>query len=55
MFELVCESCGAEYHITCECDTDEIGEPAFCPFCGEELDDYILEEEEIDELSFDEE
>ena len=60
MYELVCDSCGADYQINyVDNESKEyVDEPMYCPFCGtdidltdveEELDD---EEEYIDELDF---
>ena len=47
--EFICDSCGAEYTITY--DGDDILEDAnFCPFCGNELDTYDIDEEYQKEL-----
>ena len=47
-----CNNCGAEYTLSFDNDFDFA--PIYCPFCGEEHDDYILEEDELEELDFDE-
>lgn len=48
-----CDECGAEY--TINYDYSEIQEePIFCPFCGHQADDYILDDDS-DEYYFDEE
>lgn len=48
-----CSSCGAEYNV--KYDDEQFGisseEPIYCPFCGEQLSDYYLEED-FDELDF---
>ena len=48
-----CNNCGAEYTLSFDNDFDL--EPIHCPFCGEELEDYIIDEDDIEELDFDEE
>ena len=51
-----CGSCGAEYSLSY--DDEQFGisaeEPAHCPFCGEQLSDYYLEEN-FEELDFEDE
>jgi len=49
--EFLCDGCGAEYTITF-IEEDIMEEPAFCPFCGNELDTYDIEEEYQGELDF---
>lgn len=49
-----CNNCGAEYVLTFDRDETDL-EPIHCPFCGEELEDYIIDEDDIEELDFDEE
>ena len=52
--DYICDSCGAEYSVTYT-EEDIMEEPAFCPFCRNELDTYDIEEEMQDEFEFDEE
>ena len=51
--EETCNNCGAEYTLSFDQDGSDF-QPTYCPFCGEELEDYILDEEELEELDFDE-
>lgn len=52
MHDLLCHNCGAEYSIEIEQESVDGNEPAHCPFCGELLDDYIEDEDQIEELDF---
>jgi DNA replicative helicase MCM subunit Mcm2 (Cdc46/Mcm family) len=52
--EELCNNCGAEYTLTYDHENED-AEPIYCPFCSEEHEDYILEEEELEELDFDKE
>lgn len=46
--EIICKYCESKYIITY--DDDEVyNKLLFCSFCGEELDEYIEEENENDE------
>ena len=49
--EFVCDGCGAEYSVTF-IEEDILEEPTFCPFCGNELDSYDIDEEYQKELDF---
>ena len=60
MYELVCDSCGADYQINYVDDEakEYVDEPMYCPFCGTDIDltdvEEELDEEEqyVDELDF---
>ena len=43
--EITCPSCEAEFKVL----HDEIGQPEFCPFCGEKIQYDDLENEWYDE------
>ena len=49
--DFTCDSCGAEYTVT-YVEEDIMEEPGFCPFCGNELDTYDIEEQFQGELNF---
>lgn len=46
VYELICEDCAEEYTLTAY-KTEDI--PAFCPFCGHEIDVSEFDEDEDDE------
>ena len=46
---LECENCGAEYTVTYDQDKNEL--PRTCPFCGNEIEEFILDD--MDELKMD--
>ena len=52
--DFTCDSCGAEYTVT-YVEEDIMEEPGFCPFCGNELDTYDIEEQFQGELNFEDE
>lgn len=57
VYELVCDSCGADYEINYIDGITTHNEPMYCPFCGSEIDLTDVEDgEETDEsmISFDE-
>jgi hypothetical protein len=45
VFELLCDSCGADYEITFVEGITNHEEPMYCPFCGAEVDLTDVEEE----------
>lgn len=54
IIECECDECGAEFEVGVGEDFNE--DPMFCPFCGNDLpeeDMYEDEEEDFDELDFD--
>jgi Zn finger protein HypA/HybF involved in hydrogenase expression len=56
VFELICDSCGADYELTFIDGITHHNEPMYCPFCSAEIDLTDVEEdldEDLDEL-FDE-
>ena len=52
MYDQLCHNCGADYVIEVEQEAIDGSEPSYCPFCGELLEDYIVDEDEIEELDF---
>lgn len=48
--ELMCENCGAEYTVMYD-GNNNTDEPVHCPFCGNEKDTFINEDQ--GELNFD--
>ncbi len=56
MDPLYCESCGAEFKIKLNEDSEyDYQDIQFCPFCGDELLELDEDEEEIDVWDEDEE
>lgn len=54
LYQLNCESCGAEYEILCSEEDSE--EPMYCPFCSSEVSLEDMEESDLDQEGlFDEE
>jgi len=57
VYELVCDSCGANYELVALDESDN--DPIYCPFCGtdidieEDIEDVEDEDEDYDELDFD--
>jgi len=56
VYELVCDSCGADYELTYIDGITNHNEPLYCPFCGSDIDLTDVEEEldEEDTEFFDE-
>ena len=50
----MCDACGAEYTVT-YIEEEIMEEPIYCPFCGNELDTFDIEEEYQGELNFEDE
>jgi rRNA maturation endonuclease Nob1 len=48
IYELCCESCGAEYELAYieQADSEQ---PIYCPFCGSDIDLTDVEEESADD------
>jgi hypothetical protein len=62
VYELLCDSCGADYELTYIDGITNYNEPMYCPFCGAEIDLTDVEEEgeyddedDYPEINFDEE
>lgn len=51
-YEVVCESCDAEYSVT-SLDGINIDPPAHCSYCGEALNDDLIKEYDEDEDDWD--
>ena len=49
--EFLCDGCGAEYTVT-YVEEDIMEDVSFCPFCGNELDTYDIDEEYQNEFNF---
>jgi rRNA maturation endonuclease Nob1 len=47
LYELNCENCGAEYEILFN-EEQDANTPAFCPFCGSDVDTSDIDEEDED-------
>jgi hypothetical protein len=45
VFELVCDSCGADYTINYVDGITDYNEPDYCPFCGRDVDLSDVEED----------
>jgi len=52
IFSESCNNCGADYIIEAVEDSTT-DEPVVCPFCGDELESYIIDRDTIQELDFD--
>lgn len=52
LFNENCSNCGADYIIDVVEDSSS-DLPTICPFCGDELETYILVRDTIQELDFD--
>ena len=54
VYELVCDSCGADYEINYIDGITNHTEPMYCPFCGADVDltdvEEDLDDEEYDDL-----
>jgi len=55
VYELVCDSCGADYQINYIDGITEHNEPMYCPFCGSDIDLTDVEEEVEQEVDDDDE
>lgn len=61
VYELVCDSCGADYELTYVDGITNHNDPMYCPFCSAEIDLTDVEEDfdedpspEFNELDFEE-
>ena len=52
ILEITCPDCGSEYELSY--NEDEHEEPVYCPFCGTDLPDSVVEDgTEIDDEAID--
>ena len=49
VYELVCDSCGADYEINYVDGITNHNEPMYCPFCGAEIDLTDVEDSDYNE------